>query len=69
MKIKGRRDDMIEITDDEEKLMSGVIKLFESKGIYAGADFRVAFVSAVMDGYCDACGRGGDFHCHCTRDD
>ena len=69
MEIDGLCDDKIALTDDEAKLLSEIIKLFESKGEYAGADFRLAFVSAALGRYCAACGNGGDRPCYCTRDD
>ena len=70
MKIDGRFESEIDLTPQEEQLLLDMKELFKSKSDYGiGADFRVAFIASVMDGYCDDCGNGGDSPCYCTRDD
>jgi hypothetical protein len=65
MIITDRFDEEIVLTDGERKLLESVSTLFREKD----SDFRVAFVSAAMAGYCDLCGKGGEHPCFCTRDD
>ena len=68
--MDGIHGDTLQTTPEEQALLEAVKALFASKGEYgAGAEFRVAFVAEVMDGYCDACGNGGPRPCYCTRDD
>lgn len=70
MKIDGRHEQEIELTDEEADVLAMVKAIFASKsGVVDGSEFRVAFVKNAMQGYCDACGRGGIYHCYCTRDD
>jgi hypothetical protein len=68
--MKDRFDNDVPATPEELALLTAVKALFASKGDYGqGAEFRLAFVAEAMDGYCDACGRGGSYPCYCTRDD
>lgn len=70
MKIEGRHEREVTLSDYEALLLAAVKALFASKSDYGdGADFRQAFVSELMDGYCDACGSGWPGPCYCTRDD
>lgn len=63
--------DQIEVTDSEKALIIKTKELFDKKGMYAGAEFRLAFVEAIMGGYCMDCGKGGDPNrmCYCTAYD
>lgn len=68
--MRNKVDDPIPTTPEEDQLLQAVKALFSSKSEFSdGAEFRVAFISAAMDGYCDACGSKCEFPCYCTRDD
>ena len=68
--MENRYGRTVPATPEEHALLAAVKALFASKDDYGpGADFRQTFVSEAMDGYCDACGRGGPGPCYCTRDD
>lgn len=68
--IRGRYDAALALSADQAALLDAVRALFASLPDYgSGADFRVAFLAAAMDGYCDHCGSGGPGPCYCTRDD
>lgn len=60
----------VPVTSEELALLEAAKALFASKSeAGAGADFRRAFISDLMDGYCEACGRRTDRTCHCENDE
>ena len=67
--MKDRLGDTVPATPEEHALLASVKALFDSKDAYGpGAEFRVAFIDAVMQNYCNACGNRGP-RCFCTRED